>query len=301
VKLAMSKLNPRHREVLVASIYEEKSTAEIAAQVGLSENATLQLLFRARGAFKKALLGDVDTEGMSMAAILSVAARKAGEEAKKYGVQAMVLVLFLALGVGALFNFNRGSQAHTVASQTQQSTKPVAPTASQPDSNVTKQQPSSTGTVVANTAAKVEKEVPLAPDLYERFNVSSVSARQIVQANSGALVSVNRAAKGTGTRYMLDANNGLSANFNFDQTRTPVIQDLVFTVNIDGILYSAYGRNLQVQVSGNQVSLNGQLSDLIDLNGLVYTANGLSRAAFALNFELNGNSNAGNLTLTPTN
>jgi RNA polymerase sigma factor (sigma-70 family) len=111
VRLALSKLNPRHREVLLASIYEEKSTAEIAAQVGLSENATLQLLFRARGAFKKALLGDVDTNGMSMGAILSVAARKAGEDAKKVGVQAMVLVLFLAVSVGAFFNFNSSSNS----------------------------------------------------------------------------------------------------------------------------------------------------------------------------------------------
>ena len=84
VRLALSKLNPRHREVLLASMYEEKSTREIAAQVGLSENATLQLIFRARAAFKKALLGaDVDTAGMSVAAILSVAARKAAHDAKQ--------------------------------------------------------------------------------------------------------------------------------------------------------------------------------------------------------------------------
>ncbi|MEY4993306.1 MAG: hypothetical protein RIS82_428, partial [Actinomycetota bacterium] len=58
LRLALSKLNPRHREVLLASIYEEKTTDQIAAQVGLSENATRQLIFRARSAFKKALLGD---------------------------------------------------------------------------------------------------------------------------------------------------------------------------------------------------------------------------------------------------
>ncbi len=66
VRLALSKLNPRHREVLVAQIYEEKTIEEIAMQINLSENATRQLTFRARAAFKKALLGDVDTDGMSM-------------------------------------------------------------------------------------------------------------------------------------------------------------------------------------------------------------------------------------------
>jgi RNA polymerase sigma factor (sigma-70 family) len=104
VRLALSKLNPRHREVLVAQIYEEKTIEEIAMQISLSENATRQLTFRARAAFKKALLGDVDTDGMSMTKILSVAARKAAEEAKKTGVQAMVLVLFLALSIGAFFS-----------------------------------------------------------------------------------------------------------------------------------------------------------------------------------------------------
>lgn len=106
VRLALSKLNPRHREVLIASMYEEKTSAQIAAQVGLTENATNQLIFRARAAFKKALLGDdVDTTGMSTSKILSVAARKAALEAKKVGAQAMVFALFLILGIGAFINF----------------------------------------------------------------------------------------------------------------------------------------------------------------------------------------------------
>ena len=108
VRLALSKLNPRHREVLLASMYEEKSTREIAAQVGLTENATLQLIHRARAAFKKALLGDdVNTEGMSVQAILSVAARKAATEIKKSGAQAMIFIVFLAVAIGGFLNFNR--------------------------------------------------------------------------------------------------------------------------------------------------------------------------------------------------
>jgi RNA polymerase sigma factor (sigma-70 family) len=116
VRLALSKLNPRHREVLLASMYEEKSTREIAAQVGLSENATLQLIFRARAAFKKALLGaDVDTSGMSVSAILSVAARKAAHEAKQLGAQAMVFVVFMMLAVGAFVNIGNRNQDAVVA------------------------------------------------------------------------------------------------------------------------------------------------------------------------------------------
>jgi RNA polymerase sigma-70 factor (ECF subfamily) len=107
VKLALSKLNPRHREVLIASMYEEKSTEQIAAQVGLSENATRQLIFRARAAFKKALIGDVDTTGMSAAAILSVAARKAAAEGKKVGAAALTLIALVVMSLTVFPGLNR--------------------------------------------------------------------------------------------------------------------------------------------------------------------------------------------------
>ena len=107
VKLALSKLNPRHREVLIASMYEEKSTEQIAAQVGLSENATRQLIFRARAAFKKALIGDVDTTGMSAATILSVAARKAASEGKKVGAAALTLIALVVMSLTVFPNLNR--------------------------------------------------------------------------------------------------------------------------------------------------------------------------------------------------
>jgi RNA polymerase sigma-70 factor (ECF subfamily) len=107
VRLALSKLNPRHREVLIASMYEEKSTEQIAEQVGLSENATRQLIFRARAAFKKALIGDVDTTGMSAAAILSVAARKAASEGKKVGAVALTLIALVVMSFTAFPGLNR--------------------------------------------------------------------------------------------------------------------------------------------------------------------------------------------------
>ncbi|MEL0291699.1 MAG: sigma-70 family RNA polymerase sigma factor, partial [Aquiluna sp.] len=47
VALALSKIQPRHREAIIATLYEEKSADVVAAQMGLSENAFRQLLFRA--------------------------------------------------------------------------------------------------------------------------------------------------------------------------------------------------------------------------------------------------------------
>ena len=127
VRLALSKLNPRHREVLIASMYEEKSTEQIAAQVGLSENATRQLIFRARAAFKKALIGDVDTTGMSAAAILSVAARKAASEGKKVGAAALTLIALVVMSLTVFPGLNR-AQTDQMAEGTNSGTSQEANT-----------------------------------------------------------------------------------------------------------------------------------------------------------------------------
>jgi RNA polymerase sigma-70 factor (ECF subfamily) len=158
LRLALSKLTPRHREVLLASVYEEKSTLEIAGQVGLTENATRQLIFRARAAFKKALLGeDVNTDGMTAAAILSVAARKAAAEAKKVGAQAMVFALFLMIAIGGFISLNgRSNTGQTVAEGPGSSSQPSAePSASASQNaapaNKPVAKPSASASAVANS------------------------------------------------------------------------------------------------------------------------------------------------------
>jgi len=104
VALALAKLEPRQREALVASLYEEKATAQVAAQLGLNENATRQLVFRAKAAFKKALVGEVETRGLTVSEIISVAARKASKDSGKYVSVASVLLLVLAVSIGVLPN-----------------------------------------------------------------------------------------------------------------------------------------------------------------------------------------------------
>ena len=104
VALALAKLEPRQREALVASLYEEKTSAQVAAQLGLNENATRQLVFRAKAAFKKALVGEAETKGLTVSEIISVAARKASKEAGKYISVASGLILVLAISIGVLPN-----------------------------------------------------------------------------------------------------------------------------------------------------------------------------------------------------
>jgi RNA polymerase sigma factor (sigma-70 family) len=131
VSLALAKLQPRHREVLIASIYEEKSTDAVAEQLGLSENATRQLLFRARSAFKKALIGEVETAGMSAGQILSVAARKAAADSGKYVAAAGAFLLVMAVSFGVLPNINQ-TTTNQIASAPSESTESVSPSSVTP-------------------------------------------------------------------------------------------------------------------------------------------------------------------------
>jgi RNA polymerase sigma factor (sigma-70 family) len=104
VGLALAKLQPRHREALIATLYEEKSAQVVSAQMGLSENAFRQLLFRSRSAFKKALIGEAETAGLSMSGILSIAARKASADSGKIASVAGAFLLVLAVSVGVIPN-----------------------------------------------------------------------------------------------------------------------------------------------------------------------------------------------------
>lgn len=110
VALALARLEPRQREALVASLYEEKATSEVASQLGLNENATRQLVFRAKAAFKKALVGEAETRGLTLSEILSVAARKASKDAGKYVSVASALLLVLAVSIGILPNLGNSGQ-----------------------------------------------------------------------------------------------------------------------------------------------------------------------------------------------
>jgi RNA polymerase sigma-70 factor (ECF subfamily) len=293
LRLALSKLNPRHREVLLASIYEEKSTEQIAAQVGLSENATRQLIFRARSAFKKALLGDdVNTSGMSAAAILSVAARKAAAEAKKVGAQAMVFVLFLMLAIGAFVNFTgRGTQTQQVAqggTETQApsaSEAPVepAPTAStEASSEVVQNLPSATPSPISTSGSSVKPAAsasakpsaspsPFTDSALNKIFQSPTSS-SIRAADSKLDVTVRQ-------QYTVRSSQGVVGQFYFDADAEKLFDTVSFTFTIDGKKYFSYPAKADFAKSVGKDGFTryryiGQLNYLIDADGKVldYTA-----------------------------
>jgi RNA polymerase sigma-70 factor (ECF subfamily) len=305
LRLALSKLNPRHREVLLASIYEEKSTEQIAAQVGLSENATRQLIFRARAAFKKALLGDdVNTSGMSAAAILSVAARKAAMEAKKVGAQAMVFVLFLMLAVGAFVNFTgRGTQTQQLAeSQAPAATEePAAPApiASAEPADEVVQIPvietpapvtsAKPGLPVSNVAASAPSASPTpftAADLTKIFD-SSKSDVVFVKTSAVQVDQITLPAD-----YRVYASQGIFADFTFDYDAKEQFQNTLITVMVEGVPYFAYPTKVEVVTAIDKQGLErvvyyASLKYLIDKGGKVYDETDLAKSTVRLELVIN--------------
>jgi RNA polymerase sigma-70 factor (ECF subfamily) len=251
VRLALSKLNPRHREVLIASMYEEKSTEEIASQVGLSENATRQLIFRARAAFKKALIGDVDTTGMSAAAILSVAARKAASEGKKVGAAALTLIALVVMSLTVFPGLNRATtdqmaEAPVNSGSTESSNQgsvetdlEIAPT---PDNGIiedTTAEPVSPVNSTPSPAATTQKktvnpvkavlDAPLSPGL---VNSDSRSQFLVLDQNYGAF-----------------GDNGLSAGFTFNPTSKDAFSNVKARVALESYNFDFQPTNL-IQISG---------------------------------------------------
>jgi RNA polymerase sigma-70 factor (ECF subfamily) len=242
VRLALSKLNPRHREVLIASMYEEKSTEEIASQVGLSENATRQLIFRARAAFKKALIGDVDTTGMSAAAILSVAARKAASEGKKVGAAALTLIALVVMSLTVFPGLNR-------ATTDQMAEAPANPGSSE-STNL--------GTVESETELEVAPtpEVGIVDNGAAEATVPDSGEVEAEKASSGPdLGSIMNADVGSrvfslGDRYTAVGDNGLTAKFSFDPRAEKMFTDISVEISLKNQV-------LDFNLSGTQV-IEGQ-------------------------------------------
>ena len=300
VRLALSKLNPRHREVLIASMYEEKSTEEIASQVGLSENATRQLIFRARAAFKKALIGDVDTTGMSAAAILSVAARKAASEGKKVGAAALTLIALVVMSLTVFPGLNR-------ATTDQMAEAPVNSGSSESPSQATGEVSGNeaevsptpdSGTVddsAANSNAAGSSATPSPTP-------SSRAAKEAIQAvltspSAGAVYNsdANSMVLAIDQNYAVFGENGLTAAFTFNPTTSAVFSNVNVEVKIDTYSFEFKPTNTQL-ISGQNGSgqdvyiLVGDATYIYDESGKKWSNSdlGKSRIKIEVVMEANG-------------
>jgi RNA polymerase sigma-70 factor (ECF subfamily) len=304
VKLALSKLNPRHREVLIASMYEEKTTDEIAAQVGLSENATRQLIFRARAAFKKALIGDVDTTGMSAAAILSVAARKAASEGKKVGAAALTLIALVVMSLTVFPGLNRTTGDQMAGAPTNPGTSQDAGSASSADpapgsSNQAVDDPASAGEDGSNPsdsnnsseAGSASRPTPTQQSENDEIEsiLSGPALGGIVNSDSAAKVFV------LDQTYTALGDNGLTATFTFNPSKANVFKDVTVEVAIDTFLFQFKPANIELITGKTAENLDlymlvGDATYLFDENGRKWseTELGQSRIKIEVVMEANG-------------
>jgi RNA polymerase sigma-70 factor (ECF subfamily) len=305
VRLALSKLNPRHREVLIASMYEEKSTEQIASQVGLSENATRQLIFRARAAFKKALIGDIDTTGMSAAAILSVAARKAASEGKKVGAAALTLIALVVMSLTVFPGLNR-------ATTDQMAEAPVNPGSSQEagDSADTSAQDSSVDSGSADVNSGDETPADASAEVGTNGSEAQGTAGAAVPAKvkkdpvekvlDGPALGGIMNADSRSRVFVLDqsytavGDNGLTAGFTFNPTSEAPFSGVLVEVQLEDLVFEFKPADPKVISGKNNEGLDvfifvGQVPTLIDESGKKWSETVAKGATFVIEVTMDRN------------
>jgi RNA polymerase sigma-70 factor (ECF subfamily) len=296
-------------------MYEEKSTEQIAAQVGLSENATRQLIFRARAAFKKALIGDVDTTGMSAAAILSVAARKAAAEGKKVGAAALTLIALVVMTLTVFPGLNRAPSDQMAeapaAGTSQEAGQPgeggqegsieIAPT---PDAGIVDdgvvaeepaEAPASPASSDRSSGAQVESVASPSPVTSDsatstvRQILRSPEATSLVNADSVSQVFV------LDQNYTAIGDNGLVVSFTFNPTSETVFSQVKVEIYVDAYVFDFKPANQQLISGKNADGLDvyifiGDATYLYDEFGKKWseTTLGKSRVKIEVVMEPNG-------------
>ena len=311
VALAMAKLQPRHREALIATMYEEKSQEVVAAQMGLSENALRQLVFRARASFKKALVGEAEIAGKSMSEVLSIAARKAARESGKYITAAGAFLLVLAVSIGILPNIGGLSPEANIAepATTQTEAQPEITSPAEPESAPSEQveasqpapeattEPATESVVVATVINEQPTNIVAAPAVvitpsepeptpevtqlptfidadFETILATNVSQAGFYTASRAALFSDFF----QGESIEIFGGTGISA-FVYVNPDTLKIENAMFQMWIEGERYYAIARNSSVSNLGLILGYQGSNFYVVDDQGRVFDNSPLAEAA----------------------
>ena len=326
VALALAKLEPRQREALIASLYEEKSISQVAEQLGTNVNATKQLVFRAKASFKKALVGEAETRGLSLSQILSVAARKASKDAGKYMAAASALMLVLAVSVGILPNLGDSTQ-QTLAGSTGVEPNSLAPIAPQlgagveqierplersnTDQSVTlKQEPVFEAEDISGPDEELGSALPLVQsaetnpavvslavsgspiDLspFDPWLLDSLVGADAIQTS--LLSSQETAVTGTPSLFTLVSDRGVWADVNFELGASGPFQRTTLGVRVGGDQYFADVSQEDFLVLGNGGTgeiyvLVGSIGQLRDTSGNLYDQTRLDGARVTVTLTVN--------------
>ena len=266
IRLALAKLNPRHREALIATMYEEKSHEEVAQRMGVGENAFRQLLFRARASFRQALVGEAEIEGKSVAEILTVAARKAAS-ARNTVLVALLIMTTVAISPMLGINMQVAEPAEVVVADiTDLSTPAPAGTATDSAQVVTPTGVSQEDVPPLETENSVSTEFP--DEKYVNHSDSpgeGPASRQINDEESAtelardafngaldetlviALASQGLSVSESDGQVTAASQQGLRANFAVDLNTHKVVQFMVIEFESDGQIWKA--------VPGNSLSV----------------------------------------------
>ena len=271
VALALAKLQPRHREALIATLYEEKASEVVAAQMGLNENAFRQLLFRARSAFKKALVGEAETAGLRVSEILSIAARKAAKESGKYISAAGAFLLVLAISVGVLPNLSQPAQDQISAPAPAASSSEPADTGdanssgdadagsvasalgSEADTEVAAEssietivEAQSTGQLVAESVGSQDSAQTLVAvasnperDVLESFMNDALDASAVVLLSRNTSATITQSSDEPSGNLTLSNGSGLTAYLSYDLSTEQGLQYSWFSIEVGGNTFVA--------------------------------------------------------------
>ena len=326
VALALAKLEPRQREALVASLYEEKATSEVANQLGLNENATRQLVFRAKSAFKKALVGEAETRGLTVSEILSVAARKASKEAGKYVSAASALLLVLAVSIGILPNLGNSGQQQVAEGLVTSGAEPIPSSDPQEESIVTTEavdevanegaeKPSSVDAALApqvSTLDDADKDAATTPGQAAQSTAPEVSV-QLASSDPNAdyspfdpwlldalvdkeaiqtyLLDGTGVSSGTPSLLTLISDDGIWADISFQPASKQPFQRVVMGLRVDGQQYFADVATVDMLVLGSDANsetyvLVGAIGELRDVRGASYQRTRLDGAGVRISLTV---------------
>ena len=199
IRLALAKLNPRQREALIANVYEDKTSEQIAEQLRLSPNATRQLLFRARSAFRKALVGEAETNGKSLSQVLAIATKKAALDAKDNAMKIGAFIVLVSVGVGIFPTLVPSNE--TVVAERPVIGSPAPTDQTVPSRSEQEGTSSDSGLLSVPEADLSPRESRLLqrPEEVEADSIPPVSEPQIVQA-----VSTTPAEQGPSTQSLIE-------------------------------------------------------------------------------------------------